>query len=155
MATVFMKWLETSSADYDRGIRLLTLGRITVLKREIAERYVQAGDRVLEIGCGTGTLAVMMARRGAEVVEVDVSPAMLAEAEKKVAAEGLTGRITLHRMDASEIDRRFEERSFDVVVSTLVFSELNRMEQQSVGHSLPHSATVPEGGTQAVSRGYT
>ncbi len=132
MATVFMKWLETSPGDYDRGIRLLTLGHISAIKREIAEERVQPGDRVLEIGCGTGTLAVSMAKRGAHVVGIDVSPAMLAEAQKKVAAEGLQDQIALHRMDASEIDRHFEEQSFDVIVSTLVFSELNAMEQRYV-----------------------
>jgi ubiquinone/menaquinone biosynthesis C-methylase UbiE len=132
MATVFMKWLETSPGDYDRGIRLLTLGRIAAVKQEIAEKQVQAGDRVLEIGCGTGTLAIMMAQRGAEVVGIDVSPAMLAEAEKKIARQELGGQITLYRMEAAEIDRHFEEQSFDVIVSTLVFSELNEMEQRYV-----------------------
>ncbi len=33
MATVFMKWLETSPKDYDRGIQLLTLGKIHRIKR--------------------------------------------------------------------------------------------------------------------------
>ncbi|MFQ5340234.1 MAG: corrinoid protein-associated methyltransferase CpaM [Anaerolineae bacterium] len=132
MATVFMKWLETTAGDYDRGIQILTLGRIGAVKRAIAEKHVRSGDRVLEIGCGTGALAVMMARQGAEVVGVDVSPAMLGEAERKVAAEDLGDRITLRRMDASEIDRRFEAQSFDVIVSTLVFSELNEMEQRYV-----------------------
>ncbi|MFQ5594659.1 MAG: corrinoid protein-associated methyltransferase CpaM [Anaerolineae bacterium] len=132
MATVFMKWLETSAGDYDRGIQILTLGRIAGVKRAIAEKHVRPGDRVLEIGCGTGTLAVLMGRRGAEVVGIDVSPAMLGEAEKKVADEGLGDHITLRRMDASEISRHFEERSFDVIVSTLVFSELNEMEQRYV-----------------------
>jgi hypothetical protein len=32
MATVFMKWLETSPKDYDRGIQLLTLGKIQRIK---------------------------------------------------------------------------------------------------------------------------
>lgn len=157
MATVFMKWLETSPGDYDRGIRLLTLGRIAAIKREIAERYVNAGVRVLEIGCGTGTLAVMLAERGAEVVGIDVSPAMLAQAEKKVAAEGLDDQITLRRMAASEIDRKFDAQSFDVIVSTLVFSELNEMEQRYVlaaarrllkpgGRLLLADEVVPEGG---------
>lgn len=132
MATVFMKWLETSPEDYDRGIRLLTLGRVSAIKRQIAEQHVHAGDRVLEIGCGTGTLAVMMAQRGAEVVGIDVSPAMLAQAETKVATEGLDNQITLQRMDASEIYPHFEEQSFDVIVSTLVFSELSEMEQRFV-----------------------
>ena len=38
MATVFMKWLETSPKDYDRGIQLLTLGRIQRIKEKIAEQ---------------------------------------------------------------------------------------------------------------------
>jgi ubiquinone/menaquinone biosynthesis C-methylase UbiE len=138
MATVFMKWLERSPADYDRGIRLLTLGRIEAIQREIAGKHVQPGQRVLEIGCGTGTLAVMMARRGAEVIGIDVAPAMLAEAEKKVAATDLGDRITLRRMDASEVDRHFEPQSFDVIVATLVFSELSTMERRYVLRAARH-----------------
>ncbi|MFQ5855081.1 MAG: corrinoid protein-associated methyltransferase CpaM [Anaerolineae bacterium] len=156
MATVFMKWLETSPGDYDRGIRLLTLGRIVAVKQAIAEKQVQPGDQVLEIGCGTGALAVTMARHGAEVVGIDVSPAMLAQAEKKVVAEGLGDRITLRHMDATEIDRHFEPQSFDVIVSTLVFSELNEMAQRYVldaarrllkpgGRLLLADEVVPEG----------
>jgi SAM-dependent methyltransferase len=78
MATVFMKWLETTPASYDRGIRLLTLNKLQPLKEHIASRIVRPGERVLEIGCGTGTLAVLMARRGARVTGVDVSPLTLA-----------------------------------------------------------------------------
>jgi ubiquinone/menaquinone biosynthesis C-methylase UbiE len=83
MATVFMKWLETSPKDYDRGIRILTLGRIQHVKERIANTYINPGMRVLEIGCGTGTLTVMMAAKGAIVTGIDASPAMLSEAEKK------------------------------------------------------------------------
>jgi 2-polyprenyl-3-methyl-5-hydroxy-6-metoxy-1,4-benzoquinol methylase len=49
---------------YDRGIQLLTLGRLKRLWAHIAGHYVQAGMRVLDIGCGTGTLAGMMADQG-------------------------------------------------------------------------------------------
>jgi ubiquinone/menaquinone biosynthesis C-methylase UbiE len=132
MATVFMKWLETSPKDYDRGIQLLTLGQIQHIKARIADHYVRQGMRVLEIGCGTGTLTIMMAARGAEVVGIDVSPAMLAEAEKKVAAQGLEERVTLKQMDATLIGERFPAGSFDVIVSTLVFSELPSDEQRYV-----------------------
>jgi 2-polyprenyl-3-methyl-5-hydroxy-6-metoxy-1,4-benzoquinol methylase len=77
MATVFMKWLETSPKDYDRGIRFLTLGRIQQVKERIANTSVRPGMHILEIGCGTGTLTTMMAARGATVTGIDASPAML------------------------------------------------------------------------------
>ncbi len=132
MATVFMKWLETSPQDYDRGIQLLTLGRLTPLKAQIARDYVQPGTRVLEIGCGTGTLTQMMAERGAVITGIDASPIMLAEAEAKIAESGLDEQVTLQQMDASLVGEKFEPGTFDLIVSTLVFSELPLAAQQYV-----------------------
>ncbi|MGD8457584.1 MAG: methyltransferase domain-containing protein [Anaerolineales bacterium] len=124
MATVFMKWLERRPKDYDRGIGMLTLGRLERLKKKIADVYVKGGERVLEIGCGTGALSAIMGEKGAQVTAIDASPAMLAEAEEKVRAAGLEERVTLKYLDAVMIGEEFQGESFDVIVSTLVFSEL-------------------------------
>jgi len=132
MATVFMKWLETSPKDYDRGIQLLTLGKIQKVKEKIANNYVHEGMRVLEIGCGTSTLTLMMAQRGAMVTGIDASPRMLSEAEKKIKAANLEERVTLNYMDAALISDRFPAASFDLIVSTLVFSELPPDDQSFV-----------------------
>ncbi len=132
MATVFMKWLETSPEDYDRGIQILTLGRLRRLKERIVREYVHAGARVLEIGCGTGVLAARMARQGAVVTGIDASPAMLAEARKRIAAEGLGEHVTLRHMDATRIGDEFPPASFDLIVSTLVFSEFSPDERRYV-----------------------
>jgi ubiquinone/menaquinone biosynthesis C-methylase UbiE len=132
MATVFMKWLETTPGSYDRGIRLLTLNKLRFIKEQIASDIVHHDDRVLEIGCGTGTLAVLMARRGAQVTAVDASPWMLAEARRKVAAEALDDRVTLLEMDASMLTDHLAPASFDVIVGTLVFSELTDVERRFV-----------------------
>ena len=123
MAPVFMKWLETKPADYDRGIRLLTLGRIETLKGTIVDQFVSEGCRVLEIGCGTGGLAVKMAQCGAQVTAVDISPAMLEEAQRRFAGTGLEFLHT-ELIEASQVGIRFAGQQFDLVVSTLVFSEL-------------------------------
>ena len=132
MATVFMKWLETSPKDYDRGIQMLTLGRIQRIKEKIANDYVRKGTRILEIGCGTGTLTLMMAKRGAIVTGIDASPRMLAEAEKKVNEAHLEKSVSLKYMDAALIGDRFSAASFDLIVSTLVFSELPPDDQRFV-----------------------
>jgi ubiquinone/menaquinone biosynthesis C-methylase UbiE len=123
MTTVFMKWLETSPGDYDRGIQLLTLGRLQPLKERIAAHYIQTEGRVLEIGCGTGTLSLLMAERGAQVIAIDVSPGMLAEAERKAEEAGLAEAIEFHHLDVTDLTGHFEPGSFDVIVSTLAFSE--------------------------------
>jgi 2-polyprenyl-3-methyl-5-hydroxy-6-metoxy-1,4-benzoquinol methylase len=132
MATVFMKWLETNPKEYDRGIQWLTLGKLRSLKEKIAYEYVRTGTRVLEIGCGTGTLTMLMAGQGAIVTGIDASTVMLGEAQKKIAASDFRERITLHYMDASMIGERFSSASFDMIVSTLVFSELPPDEQRYV-----------------------
>jgi ubiquinone/menaquinone biosynthesis C-methylase UbiE len=127
MATVFMKWLETTPDTYDRGIQLLTLGRLQPLKERIAADYIQVEEqidvRVLEIGCGTGTLSLLMAEGGAHVTAIDASLGMLAEAEAKAAEARLTDAIEFHHLDVTELTDHFELNSFDVVVSTLAFSE--------------------------------
>ena len=132
MATVFMKWLEKSPKDYDRGINILTFRQIRRIKENIVDVYVHPGMHVLEIGCGTGTLTTMMAAKGATVFSIDASPAMLSEADKKVARNGLAGQISLECMDATQIGDRFAEASFDLIVSTLVFSELTVDERRYV-----------------------
>jgi len=113
-----MKLLEQTPAKYDRRMRLLTLGRIDRIKHEIASTWVEPDDAVLEIGCGTGTLAALMSERGATVVGIDVSERML------VVARETAPKAELLHLTATEIDRLGAER-FDTIVSTLAFSELS------------------------------
>jgi magnesium-protoporphyrin O-methyltransferase len=54
------------------------------------------GQRVLDAGCGTGALAVEAARRGAEVVAVDLSPKLIELARSRVPDDLPAGRITHH-----------------------------------------------------------
>jgi demethylmenaquinone methyltransferase/2-methoxy-6-polyprenyl-1,4-benzoquinol methylase len=99
--------------------------------------------RVLEIGCGTGTLSVLAAQKGARVVAFDVSSSMLAVARRKVADAGVSDRVRLEHEGVSGMDA-LEGESFDVVTSTLVFSELSSDERV---WALRHSYRVlrPEG----------
>jgi ubiquinone/menaquinone biosynthesis C-methylase UbiE len=124
MSYAYMKVLESAPQRYERGMRLLTLGRLEQVRRDAVAR-VRAGDRVLDIGCGTGALAVMLVQKGAVVTGIDIAPSMLGQAAERVRAEGLEDRVVLKEMGAVELDTAFADRSFDAVVSTLVFSELS------------------------------
>jgi len=64
-AYVFMKLLESSPSRYDAGMEILTLGEDKAIKGMIAAEMISPGDRVLDLGCGTGTLAILCAKRGA------------------------------------------------------------------------------------------
>ena len=74
---VFMKVLESSAQRYDVGINILSLGQSNKVKRDIVKSYITVGDRVLDIGCGTGTLLILCAEKGAAVTGFDISPKML------------------------------------------------------------------------------
>jgi len=124
---IFMKLLEQTPSKYDRGMRILTLGRIDRIKHEVASRWVEPGHHVLEVGCGTGTLAALMCARGAKVVGIDISEEMLVEARKNVP------ETELIHMTATEIDRLGTSR-FDRIVATLSFSELSEDELDLVLH---------------------
>lgn len=124
MSYVYMKVLESAPVRYDQGMRLLTLGRLGEVHRDIAAR-LEPADRALDLGCGTGALAVELARKGVGVVAVDISPPMLAQAAQRVRELSMEDQVTLRNVGAVDLDTTFEDDSFDAVVSTLVFSELS------------------------------
>jgi cyclopropane-fatty-acyl-phospholipid synthase len=69
---------------------------------------LKAGDRLLEIGCGWGTLAIEAAKRGAHVVGLTLSTEQKAWAEDKIAATGLADRIEIRLQDYRDTDEQFD-----------------------------------------------
>ncbi len=120
---VLMRILESAPHRYDLGMRLLTFGAVERAYDRLATR-VEAGQRVLDVGCGTGALALRMARRGAQVKAIDVSAEMLEMAARRSREAGLDDRITLVEMGVAELDREPAGR-YDVVSSGLCLSELS------------------------------
>ena len=83
----------------------------------LARSGVAAGERVLEIGCGTGAVTVLFAEAAGErgrVVGVDISEPMLAGARKRVAESGL-GNVSLLQVDAQV--HQFKPDGFDLIAS--------------------------------------
>lgn len=73
------------------------------------------GARVLDVGCGTGRMAIAFAGHGAEVTALDFSPAMLGRLREALPAE-LAGRVHPVEADWEELDlaERGWERAFDL-----------------------------------------
>lgn len=82
------------------------------LTRELA---ITAGDRVVDLGCGTGIDTVAMAKLAnpGEVLAVDPSEAMLESATRRAQAGGLT--LTTHCSGATEFTAHCPDGAFDVV----------------------------------------
>ncbi|AUG77909.1 Protein arginine N-methyltransferase [Kitasatospora sp. MMS16-BH015] len=86
------------------------------------ERQVKPGDHVLDIGAGTGLLAMMAANAGAaKVISCEANPLMAEIATQVVAAHGLSDVITVvaKRSDELVVGRDLE-RPVDVIVSEIV-----------------------------------
>ena len=83
---------------------------------EHLRRFVQEGDRVLDVGAGPGRFTIELARLGADVVVADISPVQLDENRKRLAEAALEERV-LERVLADVTDlSHFDDASFDVVV---------------------------------------
>jgi demethylmenaquinone methyltransferase/2-methoxy-6-polyprenyl-1,4-benzoquinol methylase len=80
----------------------------------------------------------MLVARGARVEGFDLSPTMVAEARRRVAADGLGDRLTVREMGVESMDGLADD-SYDLVVSTLVFSELGHDERR---YALKHAWRV-------------
>jgi SAM-dependent methyltransferase len=74
---------------------------------------VQAGEKVLDVACGTGVVAITAARQGASVTGLDLTPPLLERARFNAAQAGVT--VEFIEGDAERLP--FADASFDVVVS--------------------------------------
>jgi ubiquinone/menaquinone biosynthesis C-methylase UbiE len=123
---VLMKILESAPSRYDRGISLLTLGTLDRSYDRLVS-HIGDGQRVLDVGCGTGALTLRAAKRGARVKGMDVSPRMLEIARERAVEEDLASEIELCEMGVAELGGE-ESESYDAVMSGLCFSELTEDE---------------------------
>ena len=97
---------------YDRVFRVFNESREHVVRN----LSIAPGERVLEVGVGTG-LCLPMYPRTCEVTAIDLSQAMLDKASERVKDEGLT-HVKLLKMDAGEMT--FPDDSFDIVIAAYV-----------------------------------
>ncbi len=129
MSYVYMKALENKAEKYDKGIKLLTLGKLPKIKQEIVDNYIEKNNILLDIGMGTGTFTILCAKKGAQVTGIDFSEKMLEIANRHIKDEELNGTINIIKMPIVNLDKQFSDNSFDKITSILCFSELYQKEQ--------------------------
>jgi SAM-dependent methyltransferase len=78
----------------------------------VAVLGLRPGDRVLDLACGSGDHARRLARRGMEVVGVDIAPSLIAHCRQRAAKEGLIGV----RFEQGDMHELAYEGAFDAVL---------------------------------------
>jgi len=92
------------ATSYDKFVKRSTLLPAGLL--ELIKSY--NAHSILELGCGTGTVAVGLAREGFDVTGVDYSPDMLAAAEIKAAEHGVNIKLVEDDIGKLNFGRRFD-----------------------------------------------
>lgn len=114
--------LDHAAPVYDLLAPLMTFGlERGYRKRAIALLDLQGDERVLDVGCGTGTLSREIARTlnvqtGSQVIGIDAATAMIAVARRKGAA---LGNLSFEAALAEELP--YSDGTFDCAVSTFFF----------------------------------
>ena len=114
-----------SPLRYDLMLWVASRGRERLFReRQVDLARIAPGEAVLDVGCGTGSLAIAAARRvgpGGVVHGVDPSAELLARARKKARRARLDIKFDI----AAGQELPLPDGSFDVVLSTLVFHHLS------------------------------
>jgi len=109
---------------YDLVHGLLSFGRPSALyKRAIEIAAPRPGEKALDIGSGTGTMAIMIAQKvgpGGEVAGIDASPEMIEVARRKAKRQHSAARFELEAIEALS----FSDGSFDLVTSSMMLHHL-------------------------------
>lgn len=113
---------------YDPLVRLLGFGRLRNALLDQAQ--LQPGHRVLDIGCGTGTLAIVVKQRYRDVdaTGLDPDPKALARARQKASRAGVAVRFDQGFADALP----YPDGAFDRVFSSMMFHHLRRAQKEGM-----------------------
>ena len=127
--------MRSSARFYDALVWLLTFGRERAFRDRLLDlARLTPGESVLDVGCGTGTLAIAAKGRvgTGEVRGIDASPEMIARAKRKASKAGAD---VAFEVAAAEV-LPFPEARFDVVLSTLMLHHLPRATREQCAREI-------------------
>jgi len=111
MAEIF----DHKANDYDNWYKRPLGALVDQVEKEPVYAYLepQAGEHILDVGCGTGNFSLELARMGVKVTGIDISEPMLATARYKAAEAGLETEF----LKADALNLPFNDNTFDKIVS--------------------------------------
>jgi len=111
-----------SCAYFDDGVESLDDAQAAKLDYVLRKVRVRPGERLLDIGCGWGALVIEAARRGIRALGVTLSVEQHAEAQRRIAAEGLGDLASVELRDYRELGAE----SFDAIASVGMFEHVGQ-----------------------------
>lgn len=104
--TASVTWQKLTSTAPVSGIRATVRAGREAMHTEVLSWLPEdmTGLRVLDAGCGTGTFAVAAARRGADVVAIDIARSLVETAAERIIDPAIRNRITWHVGDMTRED---------------------------------------------------
>jgi len=81
----------------------------------LARSFIEPGEKLLDVGCGSGQIAIPAARAGAKVTGIDIAENWIAQAISRADAEGVNVRFDVGDVE----DMPYPDAAFDVVISLI------------------------------------
>jgi ubiquinone/menaquinone biosynthesis C-methylase UbiE len=100
----------------------------------IAGLAAEQGDPVLELGCGTGRVLIPLAAAGHTITGVDISPALLDVARKKLDHMPYATQVTLVQNDLRTLDLPCKDYAFAFCTSSTFMHLITQADQLAVLH---------------------
>ena len=117
--------MQYSCAYWAPGVETLTQAQEAKLAHIAAKLALRDGDRVLDIGCGWGGMAIYLAKHfDVRVLGITLSEEQLALAKERAAEAGVSDRVDFQLVDYRDLAKRGEK--FDRIVSVGMFEHVGR-----------------------------
>jgi ubiquinone/menaquinone biosynthesis C-methylase UbiE len=125
--------MEGWGSTYDTLVGLMSLGQEQKVRQATLELVdIQPAGRILEVGCGTGSLTLAAKTKAgpqSQVFGIDVAPDMIGKARQKAAKAGLDVQFQLGRIEAIP----YPDSQFDLVLSSLMLHHVPDLKDKQQG----------------------